>query len=324
MGLPGIRVLGVGAEVNGFRLWFDCHGGGGGLTLVSHAHSDHLPATRSEALATPETVSILKAIGRRFRGRILGFGEKAEIGEATVSAEPSGHVLGSSQFIVEADGERLVYTGDLNTYDSILLKAAKPLEADKLIIGSTYGLPSYVFPEREELYSQIVRWILRCIRGGEVPAFKVYALGKAQEIIGLVNAYLDIPAVVGWNVARISEKHLKHGVRLRYLPLHSEEGVEAFTQGECVYISSRRLNPPSKRRIRWAVATGWALRYRYPEYDAAFPLSGHTDYPGLLSYVEESRPKRVYVVHGYSEVFARRLRRMGWRAISLREGQELL
>ena len=325
--MAGIRVLGaggVGAEVRGRRLWFDSQGGSGELTLVSHAHSDHAPGARARALATPETASILKALGRKFRGRTLSFGERVRVGEALVSAEPSGHVLGSSQFLLEADGERLVYTGDLNVYDSILLRGAQPLEAEKLIIEATYGLPDYVFPRREELYTQIIKWILETIREGEIPAFKVYALGKAQEIIGLVNAYLKLPVVAGWTVSRVSEKHLEHGIKLSYLPLHGEEGLEAFAQGECVYVASRRENPPSKRRLRWAVATGWALRYGYPRFDAAFPLSGHSDYPGLIDYVERSRPREIYVVHGYSEAFARRLRRMGWRARSLGEAQDFL
>lgn len=319
-GLPRIKVLGVGgvgAEVGGVRVWFDSAGRGGGLVLVSHAHSDHAPRPRAKALATPQTASILSALGRRFRGRTLRYHERLKLVEASLTPKPSGHVLGSSQFLIDGDGERLVYTGDLNVYDSILLRGAEPLEAEKLIIESTYGLPVYAFPRREELYAEMVRWIVETIREGEIPAFKVYALGKAQEVIGLVNAYLNVPVVAGWSVSRVSEKHLEHGVKLRYLPLHSEEGLEAFAQGECVYVASRRENPPSKRRLRWAIATGWALRYSYPSFDAAFPLSGHSDYPGLLSYIEESRPKQIIVVHGYAEAFARQLRRRGWRAVSL-------
>ena len=323
--MPGLRVFGRGGirvKAGGERLWLDSYGEG--TVLISHAHSDHIPRRKARVIATPQTLSILKAFGRRMGGRSLGFGETLKVGGFTVSAQPSGHVLGSSQFIIEVGGERLVYTGDLNIYDSILLEGGRPIEAEKLIIESTYGLPGYRFPPREEVYSSMVRWILSTIREGEIPAFKVYALGKAQEVIKMVNTFLGIPVVAGWTVSRVSDKHVEHGLGLDYLPLHKSEGLEAFSQGECVYVASRRENPPSKRRLRWAVATGWALRYRYPRYDASFPLSGHSDFPGLVEYIEHSNPREVFTVHGYSGEFARILRRMGWRARPLDEASQSL
>jgi len=253
----------------------------------------------------------------------LRFGECIEFRDVRISAESSGHVLGSSQFLIDSGDERLVYTGDLNVYDSIVLKGAKPIEADKLVIEATYGSPNYIFPRREEIYARIIDWIIKTIRSGEIPAFKVYALGKAQEIMKLVNTYLKVPVITSWTVSKIAEKYVDHGIRLSYLPIYSDEGLEAFSQGECVYIASKRRNPPSKRRIRWAVATGWALRYRYSGFDEAFPLSGHSDYPGLIRYVEESRPREIYVIHGFVKSFVKQLRRRGFNALELRESQEI-
>jgi len=290
------------------------------LSLISHAHRDHAPDRFSRIISTPETASILNLFRNRSRlEKLLRYGEPARIGDAEVSAHPSGHVVGSSQFLIEdEEGRRLVYTGDLNTYDSLILRGAEPIEADALIIEATYGSPRYIFPGREEVYARIVRWVVETIRSGEIPAFKVYALGKAQEIIGLVNAYLSIPVVASWTISKINERLSEHGLKLNYLPIYSPEGLEAFRSGECVYVSSKRANPPSRHRLRWGVATGWALRYRFDGYDAAFPLSGHADYPGLVGYVDECRAKKIYPVYGFAEEFARRLRRRGFEAKALR------
>jgi len=295
-------------------LWLDSSPGLNGLSLVTHAHADHSPRGLSRAITTPETASILNLLRGRSVGKTIKFGEVLRIGDVEVAAHPSGHVFGSSQFLIDYGGERLVYTGDLNTYDSLILSGAAPVEADKLIVEATYGSPRYIFPPREEVYARIVSWILGTINRGEIPAFKVYALGKAQEIIGIVNSYLDIPVVASWTVARISEKHREHGLRLEYLSIDEREGLEALRQGECVYVSNRRCGPPSSRRLRWATATGWALRYRFSNYDAAFPLSGHSDFPALVEYVRGCGAREVYVVHGFAEEFARHLRRMGLRA----------
>ncbi len=44
---------------------------------------------------------------------------------------------------------------------------------------------------------------------------------------------------------------------------------------------------------------------------AAFALSDHADYPGLLTFVERVQPKRVFTVHGFAQEFAATLRQRG-------------
>lgn len=298
-------------------LWLDCPPRWGEVSLITHAHFDHSPERLSGTIATPETASILKLFRNGDVSGVIKYGEKISIGELSITAHPSGHVFGSSQYFIEGADGSLVYTGDLNTYDSILLKGAEEIRSEKLIIEATYGSPRYVFPRREEVYAEIVRWILQTIKEGNTPAFKVYALGKAQEIMGVVNSYLKVPVVASWTISRVTEKHKEYGLKLDYLPINSEEGNEVFRQGECVYIANARWSPPSRRRLKWAVATGWALYYKMPSYDASFPLSGHADFPGLLNYVEESGAREVYVVHGFSREFAKHLRKSGINAVSL-------
>jgi len=181
------------------ELWLDSAESSKNLTLISHAHSDHIPRNLGKIISTPETACILKIFRDGFDWIGLRFGECIEFGDVKISTESSGHVLGSSQFVIDSGGERLVYTGDLNVYDSIVLKGAKPIDADKLVIEATYGSPSYIFPRREEIYAKIIEWIIRTIKSGETPAFKVYALGKAQEIMKLVNNYLKIPVIASWS-----------------------------------------------------------------------------------------------------------------------------
>lgn len=301
----------------GLKIWLDSAADAGGVSLISHAHLDHAPRRSSRIIATPETARVLSLFGSHKLEKLIRYGEKIDLGGVRVSAHPSGHVIGSSQFLLEGDGVSLVYTGDLNTYDSVILRGAEPIESDILVMEATYGSPRYIFPRREEVYARIIRWILDTIRAGDIPAFKVYALGKAQEIIGLVNAYLRIPALTSLTISRITNTLSQRDLGLDHLPVNSPEGLEVLRQGECVYISSKRYSPPSRRKIRWAVATGWALRFRPRGFDAAFPLSGHADFSGLVSYAEESGAKRVYLVYGFARELSKHLRRRGLRAESL-------
>ncbi|MDW7985643.1 MAG: MBL fold metallo-hydrolase [Nitrososphaerota archaeon] len=314
-----LREHGLALDVGGVKFVFDSKPIDNSIQLISHAHLDHVDTlSQMNVIMTNETSSILKSIGRRGNWTTIDYGIGLIIlDDLKIFAESSGHVLGSAQFIIDTDGLRLVYTGDLNIYDSLVHEGAKPVDSDILIIESTYGEPSYRFPSREKIYANIVKWILKTVNSGQIPAFKVYSLGKSQEIIQLINAYLDIPVVVSQSVARISEKYREYGKPLEYLSINSIEGLEVLRHGECVYVSSFRDELPSRKKTRWAVATGWAIRYRYSSYDMAFPLSGHSDYDGLIKYVEESSPKQVYTIHGFAKEFSRHLVRRGIRASPL-------
>jgi putative mRNA 3-end processing factor len=325
--LGGLRITGGSGlvlEIKDLRLVFDTKPIGSSIQFISHAHLDHVYSlSLKNAVMSEETASILNTIGRRGEWTTLKYGGKLRVGDGLeISMKSSGHVLGSSQYVIDADGLRIVYTGDLNIYDTIVHRGAEPIESDILIIESTYGLPYYRFPNREKIYADIVKWILKTISSDEIPAFKVYSLGKSQEIIRIVNTYLDIPVVVSNPVARISEKYREYGISLDYIPISKVEGIETLKQGECVYVSSFREELPTSRRTRWAVATGWALRYRYPNYDASFPLSGHSDYDGLIRYILESKPKQVYTIYGYAREFSRSLRSRGINANFISEAYQ--
>jgi DNA ligase-1 len=80
------------------------------------------------------------------------------------------------------------------------------------------------------------------------------------------------------------------------------------------------------RKVRTAVATGWALdsscRYRYGT-DAAFPLSDHADFPELIEFVKRVAPKRVFTHHGFAADFAWTLRDLGYDARVLSGPEQL-
>jgi len=77
---------------------------------------------------------------------------------------------------------------------------------------------------------------------------------------------------------------------------------------------------------RTAMLSGWALtpgaRFRY-QVDEVFPLSDHADHPELLETVELVKPRRVWLVHGYTREFAAELRTRGVEAWTLERDDQL-
>lgn len=270
-------------------------------------------------MATRETISLMKNVwGITSSFKELGYGESAKLDDGlVVKALNSGHVLGSAMFQIVGDEVNFAYTGDINTVETLTTKPADQIDADIIVIESTYGHPDYIFPPRTETTSKILKWVTQTIAEGAVPAFKAYSIGKSQELIKLFNEYTCLPVVVGRTVARASQTYVENGVKLDYIPVGTEEAASTLLSGEAVYIDSQTRLIPSHRRVKWAVVTGWALRRVYEGFDAGFPLSSHADYEGLLKFVEENKPKKIYVTHGFSRYFAAVLRRRGFDAWSI-------
>ncbi len=309
----GLRVSTGSAEIA-----LDSKAGASTFCCISHAHSDHVVA-HSKGIMTPETRTLILCYGNRL-GTVFSIKNGDSINlldDLQIRLLDAGHVLGSSQFNIHADGVSITYTGDINTYETIISKPAVRSVCDILIVESTYGDPGYVFPPRERVYGEMLGWVSKCLADGTLPAFKAYSIGKSQEIIKLFNEYTSLPVVVGPSVAAASNVYNEMGCGLRFLPFSSVEGRRILADGECVYVDSMRRRLPVWRRIRWAVATGWALRYNFTGYDKSFPLSSHPDFKGLLQFIEEIKPRKVYTHHGFTQRLAATLRRLGYDASPL-------
>src|SRR5215831_5302727 len=83
--------------------------------LITHGHSDHARAGHGAVLATQETLDMMRLrYGPNFADstQAVGYGEKLTLGSVEVSFHPAGHVLGSAQICVAANGTRVVASGD--------------------------------------------------------------------------------------------------------------------------------------------------------------------------------------------------------------------
>jgi len=93
------------------------------------------------------------------------------------------------------------------------------------------------------------------------------------------------------------------------------------------------ISPPAGKdevrrlgRYRTALISGWAKDAEFARLfgaDAAFDLSDHCDFDELLEVVDQSGADQVYTVHGYTEDFARILRKRGVRASALEATEQL-
>jgi putative mRNA 3-end processing factor len=282
--------------------------------LITHAHADHArPGCGRYWAAEPGEGVLRRRLGRGIRLDPLPYGEEIRIGDAQVSFHPAGHVLGSAQIRLEADGERWLVSGDYKRDADPTCAPFEPVRADVMITEATFGLPVYRWQPGAEVARQIEAWWRQAPQRPSL--LFCYAFGKAQRVLAELHA-------IG-----VREEVLLHGAveslmpayRQRQIAMVPTRPVSSLPRGEPL-AGRLVLAPPSAYRSAWmkrfrlpqtAFVSGWmAVRgaRRRRGYGRGFVMSDHADWPGLLRSVRECGAQQVYVTHGQGEGLARYLR----------------
>jgi len=255
----------------------------------------------------------------------MDFGVPATVRGMQVTLLPAGHILGSAQFYLEADGESLLYTGDFKLRPGLSAEKTQWRQADTLIMETTFGLPKYRFPPTGQVMAELVAFCAKCLEEDHTPVVLGYSLGKAQEILCAL-ARAGMTPVLHETVHKMTKiyRDLQPGFPCAYEKFDGQEMAGKVLI--CPPGASRGSLVARIAKRRTAVMTGWAIepgaKYRYG-CDAAFPLSDHADYEDLVRYVELVKPKRVLTLHGFASEFAADLRRRGVEAWSLTGANQL-
>jgi Cft2 family RNA processing exonuclease len=101
----------------------------------------------------------------------------------------AGHILGSISILLEHDGKKIFYTGDINLTNQTLLKGCElpKQKVDILILECTYGATDssqiLSWPKEAERFAVEANKVLN--NGGSI-LIPVFALGKMQEILSTI------------------------------------------------------------------------------------------------------------------------------------------
>ncbi|MHB8566102.1 MAG: MBL fold metallo-hydrolase [Nitrososphaerales archaeon] len=109
-------------------------------------------------------------------------------GEFSATFPSSGHIPGGTTIVLENDGKKVLYTGDVNLKDSQLLTGADTDfgELDAVITESTYSQVEH--EAREKIESDFVLFANEVVERGGVLLVPAFSVGRAQEIACLLRA----------------------------------------------------------------------------------------------------------------------------------------
>jgi len=267
-------------------------------SFVSHAHSDHSPQEIiKKPFCTEETCKLLKLRNPDFRANVVKENKKIKIGDISARLISSGHILGSAQTFIEADGHSILYTGDFKLWQGLTSKAIDIRQADILITEATYGRPSFRFPLIEDVRKQVIKWVLDQNKKGYKVNLGGYHIGKSQEAIKTLNREGIVPQV-SESIRKYCNIYNEFGVGLEVLARGDQSNVFVGPMHAIRWIKDNRT--------KGCVLTGWSMSRDYGVQ--GFPLSDHCDFEQLMSFIQQVNPKKVFCIHGYAKDLAKEIR----------------
>ncbi len=289
--------------------------------MITHGHSDHSRWGHEAYLSTETAGPAIKYRLGNIQLQTIKFGQKITINGVDFSFHPAGHILGSAQIRVAYKGDVWVASGDYKLEDDGLAEAFEPVKCNTFITESTFGLPVYDWKPQEEIFEDINNWWHANAEAGKVTFLTGYSLGKAQRIL----QGLDFE--IGRIYTHGAVENINEVMRAQGVPLPDTIRVKP-TMASKEFPGSLVLAPPSALNSAWmkkfkplsiGIASGWmTLRgaRRRKAVERGFVLSDHVDWKDLNTAVEETGAERVFVTHGYTEVYTKYLRDKGIDAVS--------
>jgi putative mRNA 3-end processing factor len=289
--------------------------------VITHGHSDHARSGHGAVLATQETLDLMRLrYGEGFAGttQAMRYGERIALGGIAVTMHPAGHVLGSAQIAVEANGLRIVASGD---YKNVADPTCAPFElvpCDVFITEATFGLPVFRHGDPDGEIAKLLRSV--ALFPERAHLIGAYSLGKAQRVIALIRkGGYDKPIYLHGALERITHYYQERGIALGELRA-TRDAKKAELAGTIA------LCPPSALQEIWsrrfpdpvrAFASGWMrVRARARQRGVELPLviSDHADWDGLTATIAATSASEIWVTHGQEDALVHWAKLRGLKA----------
>ena len=286
--------------------------------IISHGHADHSRYGHKKYITHHHNVPIIKHRLGDITVTGMDWGETFLINNVKFSLHPAGHIIGSSQIRVEHQGEVWVFTGDYKTEDDGISTPYEVVKCHTFITECTFGLPAFKWTPQQEVFKDINHWWATNRDEGKTSVLFGYSLGKAQRLLKYLDT--DIGKIYTHAAIENMTEVLRPLVKFPSTTLITKETKKTELAGNMV------LAPPSAHGSPWirkmvpfvtGSASGWmAFRgaRRRRAIDRGFVLSDHCDFQQLLDSIKATGAEKIICTHGYTDLFSRYLRELGYDA----------
>ncbi|SOC37085.1 INTS11 family MBL fold metallo-hydrolase [Ureibacillus acetophenoni] len=228
--------------------------------IITHAHMDHIgsiPFVHQQCedlpmFATSQTKQLMWLMLREQEKfdqelRVKSLVDKCLVNITEVNKEftinskegkweikliESGHIRGAISLLIKKNGKTIFVTGDYSVLNQRTVKGLRipdDIQADIVITESTYGFyPTSASISRERQEAMFITELLSVIERGGTVLIPAFALGRAQEIISIIQHNLQIspfPIYLDGMVCHVTELYD------RFMRNDSEQHCSLMKQG---------------------------------------------------------------------------------------------
>jgi len=303
------------------------------LELSALLVRDSIKVAKRNGYSTPFSKTDLKRCIKQTK--LVNYNENFSIGRFRCSLFDAGHIPGSSGILLD-NGKRIFYTADIQTGESHLLNPCKlPKNVDVLITESTYSYKDH--PKREDVERTLIEKIEETLARNEKVLMPVFAVGRAQEVLLILEKYakkiaLDGMAKTASEIIADYGAYIKDAKRLHKIlekvkfVKTKEDRAEAIKKYPILVTSAGMLgggpvvhylrelqkragskvlftgflveDTPGRNLIETKIFENAEERFKVHCDLHQSELSAHTDRSGLFDIIKKTNPKKVICVHG--------------------------
>ncbi|QEE14910.1 MBL fold metallo-hydrolase [Promethearchaeum syntrophicum] len=230
--------------------------------------------------------------------RFLKYGQKKKIGSNTwVTLYDAGHIPGSAMILIEMDGKKILYTGDINTTETQLLKGVNPLEIpqiDAIITETTYGTTDH--NSRNETEESFINSVNNVLDNEGIVLNAAFGVSRSQEIALVLTKNKDIPRITLDGMARrISKIYISFSDMLKNPKkyVNSMKKIHFIDQQKRDY---ERRKASSESGI--VIAPSGMLKGGTARYYAENIINGENNAINLVSYQIDGTPGKILLEKG--------------------------
>ncbi len=155
----------------------------------------HIMTYNNEKLGTPILYSSTDVAAVMTQFKSLDYHQPLVLpgkeGEVKIEFFDAGHIFGSVFVVIDAEGKRVVFSGDVGNVQVPILKEteALPGEIDLIVCESTYG--DRLHETSEKRLEIIERMVSKAVLNGGVLMIPSFSLERTQELIYDLNDLID-------------------------------------------------------------------------------------------------------------------------------------